>query len=209
MVYSVDIYDKKGKVVSTVDLNEDVFVDTNINESLIHEYVLLQSSNARNNIACTKGRWEIAGSGKKLYKQKGTGNARSWDRNSPVRKGGGIAFGPRGERNFEKAMNKKARRSALMGMITLKVKDSDVLGLKSFDLAEPKTKDLIDVIKNIGLEWKKTLFVLDAKNENIEKSLRNIVNVKYITIGYLNPLDIMAANKVVFFETALEKINSK
>ncbi len=76
MVYSVDIYDKKGKVVSTVDLNEDVFVDANINESLIHEYVLLQSSNARNNIACTKGRWEIAGSGKKLYKQKGTGNAR-------------------------------------------------------------------------------------------------------------------------------------
>ncbi len=116
------------------------------------------------------------------------------DRNSPVRKGGGIAFGPRGERNFEKAMNKKARRSALMGMITLKVKDSDVLGLKSFDLAGPKTKDLVDVIKNIGLEWKKTLFVLD---------------VKYITVGYLNPLDIMSANKVVFFETALEKINSK
>ncbi|MDD3262307.1 MAG: 50S ribosomal protein L4 [Candidatus Absconditabacteria bacterium] len=209
MVYSVDIYDKKGKVVSTIDLNGDVFADENINEGLIHEYVLLQSSNARNNIACTKGRGEIAGSGRKIFKQKGTGNARAGDRNSPVRKGGGVVFGPRGERNFEKAMNKKARRLALMGIITLKAKEKSILGLKDFDLSKPKTKDLLDVVKNIGIDGKKTLFVLGSKNENIEKSLRNIVNVKYITIGYLNPLDIMSAKKVVFFETALNAINSK
>ncbi|AHB40846.1 50S ribosomal protein L4 [candidate division SR1 bacterium RAAC1_SR1_1] len=209
MVYSVDIYDKKGKVVSTVDLNEDIFADGNVNESLIHEYVILQASNARHNIACTKGRGEIAGSGRKIFKQKGTGNARAGDRNSPVRKGGGVAFGPRGERNFEKAMNKKARRNALMGIITLKAKDKALLGLKDFDLTEPKTKDLLDIVKNIGIEGKKALFVLGSKNQNIEKSLRNIANVKYITVGYLNPLDVMSASKVVFFETALQAINSK
>lgn len=209
MVYSVDIYDKKGKVVSTIDLNEDVFADGNVNEWLIHEYVLLQASNARNNIACTKWRGEIAWSWKKIFKQKWTGNARAWDRNSPVRKWGWIAFGPRGERNFEKAMNKKARRSALMGMITLKAKEKSLLWLKDFEIAEPKTKELLEVVKNIWLEGKKTLFVLGGKNENIAKSLRNIANVKYITIGYLNPLDVMSASKVVFFETALEAINSK
>lgn len=209
MVYSVDIYDKKGKVVSTVNLNENVFSEGNINESLIHEYVLLQASNARHNIACTKGRGEIAWSGKKIFKQKGTGNARAWDRNSPVRKGGGIAFGPRGERNFEKAMNKKARKSALLGIVALKAKDKNLLGLKDFTVAEPKTKELLEVIKNIGLEGTKILFVLGTKNENIEKSLRNIEGVKYISLGYLNPLDMLSAKKVVFFETALEAINSK
>ena len=209
MVYSVDIYDKKWKVVSTIDLNGNVFADENINESLIHEYVLLQSSNARNNIACTKWRGEIAWSGRKIFKQKGTGNARAWDRNSPVRKGWWVAFWPRWERNFEKAMNKKARKLALMGIITLKAKEKSILWLKDFDLSQPKTKDLLDVVKNIWIDGKKTLFVLGSKNENIEKSLRNIVNVKYITIGYLNPLDIMSAKKVVFFETALNAINSK
>jgi len=209
MVYSVDIYDKKWKVVSSVDLNEEIFADWNVNQSLIHEYVLLQSSNARNNIACVKWRGDIAGSGKKIFKQKGTWNARAWDRNSPVRKGWWVAFGPRWERNFEKAMNKKARRNALLGIITLRAKDKDILWLKDFDLSEPKTKELVNVVKNIWLEDKKALFVLNSKNENIQKSLRNIANIKYITVGYLNPLDVMSASKVVFFETALQTINSK
>jgi large subunit ribosomal protein L4 len=209
MVYSVDIYDKKWKLISSVDLNEQLFSDGRINESLVHEYVLLQSSNARHNIACTKWRGEIAWSGRKIFKQKGTGNARAWDRNSPVRKGGWVAFGPRGERNFEKSMNKKSRKLALQSMLTLKAKDKDLLGLKDFVLEQPKTKELLDVVKNIGLEGKKILFVLPSKNENIEKSLRNIAKVKYITLGYLNPLDVMSASKVVFFETALQEINAK
>lgn len=209
MVYSVDIYDKKGKVVSTTNLNEEIFVDSNINESLIHEYVLLQASNARKNIACVKWRGAIAGSGRKIFKQKGTGNARAWDRNSPVRRWGWVAFGPRWERNFEKSMNKKARKLALTGIVVLKAKSNAILGLRDFDLTEPKTKSLLEVIKNIWVDGKKTLFVLGSKNENIEKSLKNIVNVKYITVGYLNPLDVMSANKIVFFETALEAINSK
>jgi large subunit ribosomal protein L4 len=209
MVYSVDIYDKKWKLISSVDLNEQLFSDGRINESLVHEYILLQSSNARHNIACTKWRGEIAWSGRKIFKQKGTGNARAWDRNSPVRKGGWVAFGPRGERNFEKSMNKKSRRLALQSILTLKAKDNDLMGLKDFILEQPKTKELLDVVKNIGLEGKKVLFVLPWKNENVEKSLRNIAKVKYITLGYLNPLDVMSASKVVFFETALQEINAK
>ncbi len=209
MVYSVDIYDKKGKVVSAVNLDENIFSEGNINKSLIHEYILLQSSNARNNIACVKWRGDIAGSWRKIFKQKWTGNARAGDRNSPVRKWGWVAFGPRGENNFEKAMNKKARKIALYWMLTLKVKDSGVMWLEDFDFDAPKTKDMVDIIKNIWLDSKKILVVLNEKNENISKSLRNIENVKYITVKYLNPLDIMWAKKIVFFESALKTINSK
>ena len=123
MVYAVDVYDKNGKLTSKFDLNPELFSDEIVNPSLIHEYLLLQQANARNVIASTKTRAEVAGSGRKLYKQKGTGNARVGDKNSPIRRHGGVAFGPTVERNFEKTMTKKARKLALNGLLTLKVKE--------------------------------------------------------------------------------------
>lgn len=123
MVYAVDVYDKNGKLTSKFDLNPELFSDEIVNPSLIHEYLLLQQVNARNVIASTKTRAEVAGSGRKLYKQKGTGNARVGDKNSPIRRHGGVAFGPTAERNFEKTMTKKARKLALNGLLTLKVKE--------------------------------------------------------------------------------------
>jgi len=92
MAYSIDIYDINGEKVSTFDLDETLFSDAIVNKDLIHEYYLLQMSNARVNIAKVKGRGEVSGSGRKLYKQKGTGNARVGDKNSPIRRGGGVAF---------------------------------------------------------------------------------------------------------------------
>ena len=123
MVYAVDVYDKNGKLTSKFDLNPELFSDEIVNPSLIHEYLLLQQANARNVIASTKTRAEVAGSGRKLYKQKVTGNARVGDKNSPIRRHGGVAFGPTAERNFEKTMTKKARKLALNGLLTLKVKE--------------------------------------------------------------------------------------
>lgn len=123
MVYAVDVYDKNGKLTSKFDLNPELFSDGIVNPSLIHEYLLLQQANARNVIASTKTRAEVAGSGRKLYKQKGTGNARVGDKNSPIRRHGGVVFGPTAERNFEKTMTKKARKLALNGLLTLKVKE--------------------------------------------------------------------------------------
>ena len=209
MTYSVDIYDKNWKVVSTVALNEEIYADGIINESLIHEYYLLQTSNARINIACVKWRGEVAGSGRKLYKQKGTGNARSGGKDSPVRRGGGVAFGPRWERNFTKWMNKKAKKLALAGMITIKAKESALLGLDKFDFTTPKTKDAIQLLKNIGVENAKVLVVLNEKTENTTKSLNNIPSVKYVSVGYLNPFDVLSADKIVFEKAALEAINTK
>lgn len=206
MGYSVDVYNTDGKVVSKVELNANLFADEKINKTLIQEYLLLQQANGRVAIADTKDRSEVSGSGKKLYRQKGTGNGRVWDKNSPLRRHGWIAFGPTSARNFEKMMTKKARKVAMNGIITMKAKDSAICGL-SLDKMEPKTKEAASIIERIGLSNQKVLLVLDAKNEGIEKSFRNIAKVKYILVDYLNPRDVLNADKVVFLEKALTKLN--
>lgn len=207
MVYSIDMYDTNGKKVAQVPLTEAIFDDSIINESLIHEYYLLQRSNARNNIACTKGRWEINGSWKKIFKQKGTGNARAGDKNSPIRRWGWVAFGPRGVENYTKAMPKKARRIALNGLLTLKAKHDEICGLQDIVFANAKTKEANAIIKNMWLNTKKVLLVIEKNEENIMKSFRNIPKVKYLMVDYLNPYDLMHADKVIFLESALKKIN--
>ena len=206
MVYSVDVYDKTGKVSSKFELNPEVFSDEKINTSLIHEYLLLQEANARNAIASTKTRGEVSGSGRKLYKQKGTGNARVGDRNSPIRRHGWVAFGPTSERVYEKAMTKKARKVALNGLITMKVKDGIVCGL-DIDTMKPSTKDAIALLSKMWKNEKKVLLVLDKKEEWIVKSFRNIEGLKYLLVDYLNPRDLMNADAVVFLKPALEFVN--
>ena len=206
MGYSVDVYNTEGKVVSKVELNANLFADEKINKTLIQEYLLLQQANGRVAIADTKDRSEVSGSGKKLYRQKGTGNGRVWDKNSPLRRHGWIAFGPTSARNFEKMMTKKARKAAMNGIITMKAKDSAICGL-ALDKMEPKTKEAANIIERIGLANQKVLLVLDAKNEGIEKSFRNIAKVKYILVDYLNPRDVLHADKVVFLEKALIKLS--
>ena len=206
MVYSVDVYDKTGKVSSKFELNPEVFSDEKINTSLIHEYLLLQEANERNAIASTKTRGEVSGSGRKLYKQKGTGNARVGDRNSPIRRHGWVAFGPTSERVYEKAMTKKARKVALNGLITMKVKDGIVCGL-DIDTMKPSTKDAIALLSKMWKNEKKILLVLDKKEEWIVKSFRNIEGLKYLLVDYLNPRDLMNADAVVFLKPALEFVN--
>ncbi|MDR0860644.1 MAG: 50S ribosomal protein L4 [Candidatus Peribacteria bacterium] len=206
MTYTVDVYDTKGKAVSKVELNTELFSDEKVNKTLIQEFYLLQMANARTPIASTKTRGEVAGSGRKLYKQKGTGSGRVGDKNSPLRRHGGIAFGPRGVENYSKTMTKKARRLALNGIITLKAQENALAGLALTSL-EPKTKEAIAILSALDLSGKKTLLVMKEKNEGIEKSFRNIQKVKYLLLDYLNPKDLLNAEKVVFLEDALNALN--
>lgn len=208
MTYSVDIYNAKGKVVDTISLNPSIFSDDKVNNDLIHEYYLLQQSNARLPIAHSKTRAEVQGSGRKLFKQKGTGNARPGSSRSPVRRKWWVAFGPRSERNYVKSMTKKARKLALTGLLTLKAKESGLLGLDQFGLTAIKTKDALGVLHAIGLQNQKVLVVLDVKSENVEKSLRNVEWVKYLYVDYLNPSDLLYYDKVLFLKPALDKVNA-
>ena len=207
MAYNIDIYDKAGKVVSTFALDEAIFDDSLVNKDLIHEYYLLQTSNARQNIAKVKWRGEVHGSWRKLYKQKGTGNARVGDKNSPIRKGGWVAFWPRGNQNYTKSMNKKTKRLALNSIITLKAKAGELIGIKDFTLDAPKTKDALQILTNIGIANKKILFVLPEKDENMVKSFRNLPRLKYLHADYLNPVDLMSYHTVLFLESALTTLN--
>lgn len=207
MAYNIDIYDKAGKVVSTFALDETIFDDSLVNKDLIHEYYVLQTSNARLNIAKVKWRGEVHGSWRKLYKQKGTGNARVGDKNSPIRRGGWVAFWPRWDQNYTKSMNKKAKRLALNSIITLKAKAGELMGIQDFLLDAPKTKDAQDILKNIGLANKKVLLVLPQKDENMVKSFRNLPRLKYLHADYLNPVDLMSYHTVLFLESALTTLN--
>lgn len=204
MSYVIKVYDKWWKSVRDFEFDATRFAAEKINPSLIHEYLLYQQSNARKAIASTKTRGEVAGSGRKLYRQKGTGRARVGDKNSPIRRGGWVAFGPSSERNFEKSMNKKMRSLALDSTISAKLDDNAVLGLELTTM-EAKTKDAIAVLSALSLQEKKILLVLGEKNEGIEKSFRNIEGVKLLLVDYLNPYDLLHADSVVFFDSALQK----
>lgn len=208
MTYKVDLYDKSWKIVKSVDLSNEVFGKEWVSSSLMHEYYLLQTANARVSIAHTKTRGEVAGSWKKLYKQKGTGSARVGDKRSPIRRKGWVVFGPRKERNYSKDMPKKARKLALYGLLSLKAKDKELLAFQGFDPKAPKTKEAHDLLKNIGLAWQKTLIVINEKNDALSKSFRNLPRVKYILLDYLNPYDLMHYNKILFTKDALERLNT-
>ena len=122
----------------------------------------------------------------KTLQTKGTGNARVWDRRSPIRVGWGVVFWPRNERNYTKSMNKKSKQLALSSILTLKAKNKNIVWLKDFDMKEPKTKEALNILTNIWLNKEKTLFVLNEKNLNLIKSFRNLNNVKYLLVDYLN-----------------------
>lgn len=208
MTYTVDLYDKSWKVMKSIELSHDVFGKEWVSPSLIHEYYLLQTANARLSIAHTKTRGEVSGSWKKLYKQKWTWSARVGDKRSPVRRKGWVVFGPRKERDYTKSMPKKARNLALQGLLSLKAKDKDLMAFQGFDPKAPKTKEASDLLKNIGISWKKILVVINEKNDALSKSFRNISRVKYILLDYLNPYDLMHYNKVLFTKDALERLNA-
>lgn len=206
MTYQIDIFNEEGKKVKSKDLNEQIFNDENINESLIHEFVLMQQSNSRFPIAHTKTRWEVRVSWRKLYRQKGTWRARVWDAWSPIRRKGWVCFWPRNDVNFQKEMPKKMRRKALFWTLTLKAKDNEIVGLDKCSNEQAKTRLTAQLIKNLWLVNDKLLFVLPDNNESLIRSIRNIPNIKYIIVNYLNPYDLLIHKKVLFLEDALDKM---
>ncbi len=205
-MYKIPVYDINGKKIKDLNLNEVVFNDENINNDLIHEFIVMQQANARQANAHTKNRWEVTCSGKKLFRQKGTWRARVGDAWSPIRRKGWVAFGPRNNRNYEKDMPKKMRRKALFGALTMKARDNEILGLDKYPYEAIKTKDAFEALKNLWLADTKTLFVIPENNEVLVKSFRNVPNVKYVFASYVNPYDLLTYKKVLFLEESLNKI---
>ncbi len=208
MIYSVDIYNEQWKKLKAKELNDKIFNDENINQWLIHEFILMQLANARNPIAHTKTRWEINFSWRKLFKQKWTWRARVWDAASPIRRHWWTAFWPRNIINHTKSMPKKMRLKALFWALTMKVKDEEILCLNKYSSKQIKTKEAYDMLKNLWLDNQKVLFVIPSKDELLIKSFRNIDNVKYLIVDYINPNDLLTHKKVLFMEESLDKLET-
>lgn len=208
MAYSLRVYDVKWKELEEISLNDQIFSDENINTSLMHEFIVMQLSNSRYNIAKTKTRWEVISSGRKLYRQKGTGNARVGNASSWIRRWGWVIFWPTWNENYIKHMPKKQRRKALFSALSVRVKDTDSLVLDSYNFEDIKTKNAISVLSNLKLSGEKVLVIIPEKNELISKSFKNIPDVKVINASYVNPYDLLTYKKIVFLKESLQEIEN-
>ena len=196
------VYNIENKQVAEIELSDAVF-GAPVNEDVIYEVVRMQMASRRRGTSSTKGRSDVRGGGKKPWRQKGTGRARAGHSRSPIWRGGGIIFGPT-PRDHAFKVPKKVRRLALISALSMKFKEARMTILRDFPLEEIKTKKFQEVIDRFG--FTKTLFVIDQPSPVLEKSSRNIPDVKMIRSEGVNVYDLLKYDHVVLLEPAVQKI---
>jgi large subunit ribosomal protein L4 len=196
------VYDIENNRVAEIELSEAVF-GAPVNEDVIYEVVRMQMASRRSGTASTKGRSDVSGSNKKPWRQKGTGRARVGNSRSPIWRGGGIIFGPT-PHGYAFRVPKKVRRLALISALSMKFKEERMTILRDFPMEEIKTKRFQEVIDRFG--FKKTLFVIDEKRPVLEKSSRNIRDVKMVRSEGVNVYDLLKYDHVVLLEPSVHKI---
>ncbi len=204
---TVKLYNQDGKAVGDLALDPSLF-EAKVNKALVHEAVIAQQANARTAVAHTKDRGEVAGTGKKPWKQKGTGRARHGSRRSPIWIGGGITFGPRSDRNFSLKINRTARRAALAMVLSDKVATDRFIAVDSLSLPEGKTKQISAVLSKLPMSTSRTLIVLEPGNLAVVRASRNLERVTTISAKSLNIVDLLAHDRVVASKLAIETLTS-
>lgn len=199
------IYNQSGESVGTIQLSEYIFGITP-NVPVMHQYVLMQQNNARLGTHSTRGRGDVAGSTRKLYRQKGTGRARQGSARAPHRKGGGVAHGPH-PRKYTQAMPRKMRRLAVRSALSAKYADQAIRFVDGISLEKPRTKDMMALLQAFSLTGS-TLIVLDRKNENIQRSASNLPDVKTLLAHYLNVFDLLKYDNIVMLQPAVDVVES-
>ena len=201
----LDIYNVKGEKISKRDIKLEVF-NVDIREDLVHQVVRAQLANYRSGTGSSKNRSMVKASTRKLWRQKGTGRARVGASSSPIRRGGGVAFGPM-PRDFSFKVNKKVRKSALRMALADKFKAGKIFVVDGLQMDEIKTKHFTDILKK--LELGDVLIVTEKKDENLEKSSRNVRNVKLLRAEGLNVYDILTHESLLFIEPALGVVEER
>jgi len=196
------VYNLAGEVVTNIEISDKVF-GVPFNESLVHQSVLRQQANARQGNASTKTRGNVSGSTRKLYKQKGTGSARAGSIKSPLRRGGGIVFGPH-PRDYHQAMPKSMRRLALRCVLSAKLEDGELKILESLKLDEIKTKKMAVILDAMNVDTT-TLVVTAAADVNVVKSARNLPGIKTLPANLLNVVDIISHRTLLMEVDAVRK----
>lgn len=189
----------------TVDLRDDIFA-ISPNDHAIYLDVKQYLANKRQGTHKSKQRNEVAGSTKKLKRQKGTGTARAGSIKSPVFRGGGRVFGPV-PRDYDIKLNKKVKQLARKSALTYKAQGSQIMVVEDLNLDQPKTKTMAEIKQNLPSGSKKMLLVLNQPNKNVYLSSRNLQGVKVVTISDLNTYDILNASTITLFESSVEALN--
>jgi len=199
------VYKSNGeKSTRKIKLNKAIF-EVEPNDLAIWLDTRQIMSNRRQGTHDTKERNAIAGSRRKIKRQKGTGTARAGDIKNPIFRGGGRVFGPH-PKDYGFKLNKKVKKLARRSALSYKVKDNELLILEDFSFEEPKTKNFIEFLGHFDLADKKTLLVLPETNENILLSARNIQKAKVVNVNSLNTYDILNANKLLIAESSMKEI---
>ena len=199
----IDVYSIEGKKVKEVELNEAVF-GIEPNEAVVHSVLVNFLANQRQGTQNTKTRAEVRGGGRKPWRQKGTGRARQGSIRAPQWIKGGIALGPR-PRSYYYTVNKKERRLAIKSMLSSKVLENELVVVDSLDMKEIKTKEMVKVLNNLKVEGK-TLMLLAEKNENVQKSARNIEGVKTTLVNTINVYDLLKYKNLVVTLDTVKKL---
>ena len=199
----IDVYNIEGKKVSTIELNDNVF-GIKPNEKVVHSALVNYMANQRQGTASTKTRAEVSGGGRKPWKQKGTGRARQGSTRSPQWIKGGIALGPK-PRDYRYTINKKERRLAIKSVLSSKVLENNLVVVDKLQFEEIKTKQMVSALANLKVEGK-TLVVLPEKNLNVQKSAKNIENVKTTLTNTINVYDLLKYNKLVLTVDSVKAI---
>jgi large subunit ribosomal protein L4 len=187
-----------------VVLDEGIF-SIEPNDHAIYLDVKQFLANKRQGTHKTKERWEVAYSTRKIKRQKGTGGARAGSIKSPVFVGGGTVFGPQ-PRDYSFKLNKKVKRLARISALTHKAKDNGILVVEDFNFETPKTKEFVEIDKNLKINEKKSLYILSEQNKTIYLSSRNLAGKKVVTLSDLNTYDIMNASVIVFMESSINAL---
>jgi large subunit ribosomal protein L4 len=199
----VKVFNVSGASVGEIDLSEAVF-GIEPNTHVLHQAVVLQQASLRAGTHDVKGRSEVRGGGRKPWKQKGTGRARQGSIRAPQWKGGGIVFGPT-PRSYGFKLPKKVRRLAIRSALSSKVFDNDIIVLDQLTINQPKTKEIVSILKNLNAD-RKALVVTSGFDENVALSARNIPGVKFVAAEGINVLDVLGHDKLIITKEAVQKV---
>lgn len=200
----VAVYNIAGQQTGEIELNDTVF-GVEVNEAVVHQALVMQLASQRQGNAATKTRSMVRGGGRKPWKQKGTGRARAGTIRSPLWVGGGVVFGPH-PRSYSFRMPRKARRLAIKSALTAKLQSGELVILEGIQFDQPKTKQVVELLKTFELQERKALLVTGEANENVEKSSRNIPGVKALAANGLNVFDLLHHDKLLITRDAVARI---
>jgi len=198
----MDVFNQKKEKVSEIQLKDEIF-NLPVKKTVLHEVVTMQLANRRAGTASTKGRSEVAGGGRKPWRQKGTGRARAGTNRSPIWRGGGIVFGPK-PRDYSYKLPKKVRKLALRMALSSRFQNANILILNRMDIEGPKTRELVSILKHFSLN--NALIVTPEAENTLSLSSRNVPGVKVLPSKGLNVYDVLKYDHLVLLEGAIPRI---